>query len=158
MQNIILQVHNALLKSDKTIAAAESCTAGLASSLLTQLPDSSKYFLGGVIAYDNKIKTNILKIPSRLIAKYGAVSGNTAARMSRKIRKLAHTDYGLSITGIAGPAGGTTRNPVGTVFIAAASKDKTICKKFRFSGSRLIIRKKAALKALELFYESFYRH
>jgi len=145
-----MQIHNLLIKNKKTIAVAESCTAGLVSNLLTQCSGSSGYFILGVVAYSNKTKENILKIPPSLIAKYTAVSKETASMMASHIRKIAKTDFGLGITGIAGPTGGTTKKPVGTVFIALDSKNKKFCKKFIFKGNRLGIRKKAALKALEL--------
>jgi nicotinamide-nucleotide amidase len=150
MEAIVNRIHKSLLKKRKTIAVAESCTGGLLSSLLTKEAGSSKYFIGGVIAYSNKVKEDILKIPRSVIAKKGAVSEPVVKLMAKRIRKMAKTDFGIGITGIAGPAGGTTRKPVGTVFIAIDSKDKKISKKFHFTGSRIAIREKTALKSLEL--------
>jgi nicotinamide-nucleotide amidase len=150
MKRIINQVHKLLIKNKKTVAVAESCTGGILSNLLTQLSGSSQYFILGVVAYSNQAKQNILKIPAQLIAKKGAVSQETAENLAQSIRKLAKTDFGIGITGIAGPAGATAHKPVGTVFIAIDSREKNICKKYHFKGKRPAIRKKAALKSLEL--------
>jgi nicotinamide-nucleotide amidase len=150
MQCIINQVHQLLIKKNATIAVAESCTGGMLSGLLTSMSGSSQYFALGVAAYRNKAKETILKIPHNLIANNGAVSYAVASLMAGQIRKIAKTDFGIGITGIAGPTGAVPGKPVGTVFIAVESKNKRICKKFRFRGNRAIIRKRAALKSLEL--------
>ncbi len=150
MQPIVMQIHNLLIKNRKTISVAESCTGGSLSALFTQISGSSKYFILGVVTYSNKSKEGILNIPPALIAKKGAVSQEVVQRMAQSVRKIAKTDFGIAITGIAGPTGGTPGKPVGTVFIAVNSKTKTICKKFHFSASRTAIRNKAALSALKL--------
>ena len=153
INRLLDQIHISLLKNKKTIAIAESCTGGLLSNLLTKLSGSSQYFMLGVVAYSNNAKKKILKVPSSLITTRGAVSKEVASSMAGRIRKVAHTDIGIGITGIAGPSKGSPQKPVGTVFIALDSKKKTICKKFHFKGTRLCIRKKAALKSLELLKE-----
>ncbi|PIP18808.1 MAG: hypothetical protein COT38_01240 [Candidatus Omnitrophica bacterium CG08_land_8_20_14_0_20_41_16] len=150
MQDLTKYIHKALIKSAKTIATAESCTAGLVSNLLTQLSGSSKYFILGIVAYSNKSKQNILSIPAQLIAKKGAVSAEVARKMAQGTRKLAKSDLGIGITGIAGPTGAILNKPVGTVFIAISDKNNTICKRFIFQGNRASIRKQSALKALQL--------
>jgi len=150
MERIVSQIHKLLIKKKKNIAVAESCTGGLLSNLLTQIPGSSKYFILGIVAYSNQAKENILKIPRNIIAQKGAVSNNVAGLLAKSVRLIAKTDFGIGVTGIAGPGGGSKEKPVGTVFIAVDSKNKTICKKFNFSGTRLSIRRKSALKALEL--------
>ena len=150
MENITEHIHKSLIKNNKTVATAESCTGGILSSLLTQFSCSSKYFNLGVITYNNQAKESILKIPAPIIAKYGAVSKNIASLMAKNIRQIAKTDFGISITGIAGPTGATLNKPVGTVFIAVTNKSKIICKKFIFQGNRTSIRKQSALKALQL--------
>jgi len=150
MENIVNQIQKLLIKKQKTLAVAESCTGGLTSTLLTQFSGSSQYFILGVVAYNNRVKEYILKIPHSVIVKSGAVSKEVAGLMAKNIRKIAKTDFGISITGIAGPTGATPQKPVGTVFIAATSENKNISKKFLFKGSRNAIRKKSALKALEL--------
>lgn len=164
MQPLVSKIHSLLIKNKETIAVAESCTGGLLSTLLTQISGSSQYFILGVVAYNNRIKEDILKIHTQLIVKKGAVSCEVAKRMAQTVRKLAKADLGIGITGIAGPSGGTPKKPVGTVFIAIDSKDKKICKKFNFTGNRIAVRKKASLKALELLkllvtvYESIHRY
>lgn len=156
MLKIVKQIHNILVKSNKTVAVAESCTGGLLSYLLTQLPGSSRYFLLGTVTYSNKSKENILRLPQQIIAKNGTVSKPVAVFMAEAARKISRSDFGIGITGIAGPQGGTPTKPIGTVFIALDSRDKKICKKFVFRGSRTAIRKQAALKSLELLYEAIY--
>lgn len=150
MEKLIKEIYKLLLKKAKTVAVAESCTGGLLSNLLTQNSGSSRYFILGVVAYSNRAKEKILKIPRSSLIKFGAVSAGVASRMAQGIRKIAKTDFGIGITGIAGPTGGTPHKPVGTVFIAIDSKNKKLCQKFHFSGHRLTVRKKAALKSLKL--------
>jgi len=149
-QHIISQIHSFLIKNRKTITVAESCTGGLLSKLLTDISSSSQYFILGVVTYSDKAKENILKIPHFLMVKKGAVSKEVAKDMAKTVRKLAKTDFGVGITGIAGPTGATAQKPLGTVFIAISSKNKTICRKFHFTGKRGTIRQKVALKSLEL--------
>jgi len=172
LQDIIFQAHKSLLKSGKTIAVAESCTGGLLSTLLTELSGSSKYFILGVVTYSNKAKSKILSIPGRVISKNGAVSAPVARLMAEKVRSLAKSDLGIGITGIAGPTGcaeahtgasfsagcGTLSKPIGTVFIAVDNKDRSACKEFHFTGNRTSIRKKAAIKALQLLHANIHCH
>jgi len=150
MEAIVAKIHSLLIKNSKSVAVAESCTGGLLSKLLTDIPGSSQYFILGIITYSNKAKEAALRIPSWLIRKKGAVSAEVAKSMAGSVRKLANAVLGIGITGIAGPTGRTPQKPVGTVFIAIDSKHKKICQKFHFTGNRGSIRKKAALKALEL--------
>lgn len=146
------QIHQKLIAQKKTISTAESCTGGLLSSLLTQIGGSSIYFILGVTTYSNIAKEKFLNIPEKTIARYGAVSAQVASLMAINIRKKMRTDFGLSITGIAGPQGATKNKPVGTVFIGLSAQNKNSCRKFLFSGSRLSIRKKSAQAALNLLY------
>lgn len=150
METIINQIHKRLLNKKKTVAVAESCTGGLVSSALTQLSGSSAYFKLGIVAYSNQAKSRLLGIPAGLITRKGAVCAEVARCMAEEIREITNSDIGIGITGIAGPTGGSSQKPVGTVFIAAASKSKTLCRKFRFKGNRTAIRKKATLEALKL--------
>ncbi len=150
MEHTVSYIHKLLVKNKKTISVAESCTGGLLSGLLTRMPGSSKYFILGVVAYSNKSKESILKVPAHIIAGKGAVSKEVAGLLARSVRLMAKTDFAIGVTGIAGPGGGSGQKPVGTVFIAVNSKNKTICNKFKFTGTRTTIRKKSALKALEL--------
>jgi nicotinamide-nucleotide amidase len=147
---ILKQIHKKLLNKEKTISVAESCSGGQLCSLLTSSAGSSDYFLLGVVTYSNKSKAIILNIPAKTITRYGAVSRQVAILMAQNIRKKASADFGLSITGIAGPGGATTTKPVGTVFIALASKNKTLCRLFLLHGKREAIRNKSTQKALYL--------
>jgi PncC family amidohydrolase len=149
MQYIVRQIYKLLIKNRKTIAVAESCTGGFLSTLLTQISGSSKFFILGVVVYSNKAKTSVLKVPDQLIKQKGTVSKEVAMKIARSVRKLAKTDFGIGVTGIAGPTGGSSQKPVGTVFIAIDSENKKICKKIHFVGNRASNRKKAALEALE---------
>ena len=150
MQNLINQIHKRLIKNSETVATAESCTAGHLSFLLTRLSGSSQYFILGVTAYSNQAKEDILNIPALTIRKNGAVSKKVALLMAENIRRLAKTDFGIAITGIAGPTGATLSKPIGTVFVSVATKNKTACKKFVFKGNRNSVRRQASLKALQL--------
>ncbi len=134
-----------------TFATAESCTGGLLGVLLTDRPGASRYYLGGVIAYQNRIKQTLLGVQTITLKAYGAVSAETALEMASGVRKKLRADIGISITGIAGPSGGTKKKPVGLVYIALANVKKAQCKRFLFSGNRLQIRTQAAKKALAWF-------
>ncbi len=150
MKSIIKQINTSLIKKQKTIAVAESCTGGLLSEALTRLSGSSKFFILGVIAYSNQAKESILKVPLSLITSKGAVSKEVAYYLAKNVRKIARADFGIGITGIAGPGGGTPKKPVGTVFICVDSTNKIICKKLHFKGSRKEIREKSAQESLKL--------
>jgi PncC family amidohydrolase len=150
MEPVLVAIHRHLIKKKQTVATAESCTAGLLSYLLTRLPGSSGYFLMGLLTYSNRSKEELLRIPHAFIIRNGAVSEAVATKMAHSARVRAHADYGIGITGIAGPAGGTLAKPVGTVFIAVSSRKKTLCRKFIFKGSRDKVRSQSAYKALQL--------
>ena len=139
-----------LIKKGKTIAVAESCTGGLLADLLTNIPGSSHYFLLGIVTYSNQAKTALLRIPAKIIKRYGAVSCPVAQLMAQNVKKIASSDYGIGITGIAGPLGGTPAKPTGTVFISVSKGNKLITKKFNFTGNRLVVKRKTALKALSM--------
>ena len=131
----------------KTIATAESCTGGLLGALLTKTPGASEYYLGGVVAYQDRVKKTLLGVRSVTLQKHGAVSAETARQMARGIQKKLKADIGVSITGIAGPGGGTKEKPVGLVYIALADSKRTWCGRFIFSGGRERIRSQAVRKA-----------
>lgn len=144
-------VVNKLLRQKKqTLSAAESCTGGLLSSLLTDIPGSSDIYAGGVVAYSDEVKRSKLHLDAKLLNKYGAVSRETAKAMAENVRKLFKTTYGISITGVAGPGGGSKEKPVGLVHIAIAGPKKTTTVKNLFLGDRLTNRRSAALRALDL--------
>jgi nicotinamide-nucleotide amidase len=126
-----------LLKEKKlTIAIAESCTGGLITSRLTDIPGSSEYLERAVVSYSNKAKVSLLNIPEAIIEKYGAVSEETARLMAEGVRKLAGTDLGLASTGIAGPAGGSEAKPAGTVYLALSDATKTVCRHYAYRWDR----------------------
>lgn len=150
MAKLELEINKLFKKTGQTLAIAESCTGGLLSNLITDIPGSSRYFILGVTAYSNASKTSVLKIPCQAILKYGAVSAQVATLMAKSVKRLSKADFGIGITGIAGPTGGSKSKPVGTVFIAVEGVHKKICKRFYFEGRRLTIKKKSALLALEL--------
>jgi len=133
-----------------TLAVAESCTGGLIAQRLTDVPGSSKYFIEGVVAYSNAAKTRTLGVEPVLLLEHGAVSAPVAEAMAEGIRKRARTDFGLSITGIAGPGGGSEEKPVGLVFIALADDAHTEHRRFIVPGDRQLIRWRASQAALDL--------
>ena len=137
-----------------TLATAESCTGGLISHTLTNIPGSSTFYLGGVIAYANDIKARFLGVRNDLIAKHGAVSEPVAKAMALGIQKKARADIGIAVTGIAGPTGGSKTKPVGLVFIAVSSLRKIEVKRFVFRGSRLSVKRQAAEAAMALIEET----
>jgi nicotinamide-nucleotide amidase len=139
-----------LKKCNKTIAVAESCTGGLVSDKLTNIPGISEFFLEGVVAYSNKAKVDVLGVPDELIIKYGAVSPQVAKAMAEGIKKRASADIAVGITGIAGPTGATKEKPVGLVYIAVAVNDDIDVKECRFKGSRIDIKKFSANTALNM--------
>jgi PncC family amidohydrolase len=145
-----ITISQLLIKKGETIAVAESCTGGLLANLLTNIPGSSQYFLLGIIAYSNQSKISLLKIPAVLIKQYGAVSSKVSGLMAQNVKRIASSNYGIGITGIAGPLGGTPAKPTGTVFISVATGNRIVTKKFHFLGSRLVIKRKAVLKALSM--------
>lgn len=143
-------VGKTLHKNNKTLAVAESCTGGLICNRLTNVSGSSGYFLGGIVSYSNKMKEDALGVSHRSMQKYGAVSRQVAAEMAKGMRLLAGSDIALSVTGIAGPGGGTISKPVGLVYVGLATKNKQVVKKFLFKGSRKKIKSLAADAALGL--------
>ncbi len=133
-----------------TLSVAESCTAGNVSRLIASIPGSSEYFKGGVVSYSNEIKNKQLKVPQNLLDNFGAVSKEVVKAMAIGQRKLFNTDYSVAISGIAGPGGGTLEKPVGTTWIAVASKDGVISKKYTFGKRRLLNVRFASAKALDM--------
>jgi nicotinamide-nucleotide amidase len=135
-----------------TLSIAESCTGGLICDRITDIPGSSDYFEGGMVNYSNESKAKHLGIPLDYIRKYGAVSPQVARKMAQGVRKAFDTTFGLSITGVAGPTGGTKRSPVGRVFIGFTDGRRTWVKKLNLKGNRRGIKEKATEKALQFFY------
>ncbi len=153
-ENLVEIVAALLLKHNKTIAVAESCTGGLIAHLLTNVPGSSAYFPGGAVVYSNHAKRKMLNVPESMIQKHGAVSRPVAQKLAEEIRRTGHADYGLATTGIAGPAGGTAKKPVGLVYIGLADPMYTIVKKGVFGKDRQLNKEKFAFAALNLLRKS----
>lgn len=136
-----------------TLAVAESCTGGLLAHYLTNVPGSSNYFLGGVIAYANEVKEQLLGVPSEVIEQHGAVSWQTALAMARGVSRLLRADVALSITGIAGPTGSTPDKPVGLVYLGLVVADDERWAEHRCSGTRLENKESFARAALAMLCE-----
>ena len=137
-----------LLCRQQTIAFAESCTGGLASSMMTDVPGSSEYMKGSVISYTDEVKNQVIHVSKTTLAKKGAVSEETAVEMARGVREAIGSDMAVSITGLAGPGGGTRKKPVGLVYIAVADANGELCRKYNFGGTRSQIKHRAAMAAL----------
>ncbi len=138
-----------LRERGQSISVAESCTGGLIGNLLTNSPGSSTYFLGGVVAYSNPSKVDLLDVSQRTLEKFGAVSDQTVREMAEGVRKRLNTDMGLAVSGIAGPDGGTREKPVGTVHIGLAVEKEVYSGKYRFWGTREQIKLNTAMMALD---------
>ncbi len=140
-----------LNKKKLKISFAESCTGGLLSSSITSISGSSKVFTLGLVTYSNLSKIIILKIPKRTIIKYGAVSYETCLSMVKNLNRISKTDISVSITGVAGPKGGTKLKPVGLVYIGIIKNNKTLVKKYLFKNKkRNLIQRSTVNKALNL--------
>jgi len=143
-------VHDALLARGLTLATAESCTGGLISEMLTRTPGSSATFKGGIVAYDNSVKKDLLNVPAETIASHGAVSAETVRAMAASVRERCGTDIGVSVSGIAGPDGGTPEKPVGTFYIGVAAPTESFEIRALYLGERQSVRTYAAYVALDL--------
>tara|TARA_B110000971_G_scaffold218438_1_gene257195 strand:+ start:574 stop:1044 length:471 start_codon:yes stop_codon:yes gene_type:complete len=151
MRKLANKVVQKLIKKKLKISFAESCTGGLLSSSITAISGSSKVFNLGLITYSNKAKINILKVPKKIIKEYGAVSKECCFSMVKNLSKISKTNISVSITGIAGPNGGTKLKPIGLVFIGIKKGNKIITKKNLFKNkNRISIQKVAASTALNI--------
>jgi PncC family amidohydrolase len=139
-----------LIDLGQTIATAESCTGGLIASSITDVAGSSACFLGGVVAYSNEAKANVLGVDAAVIESRGAVSEEVAALLAKGALKVFGTDWAVGVTGIAGPSGGTPEKPVGLVFMSVASQQGVEVARHEFSGSRIAIKSATADAALEM--------
>lgn len=147
------EVGKLLRSKGLTVSVAESCTGGRLGDMLTDVPGSSDYFLGGVISYSDNAKVNLLGVKPRTLKAKGAVSEEVAIQMAAGVRTKVGADIGIGITGIAGPAGGTPTKPVGLVYVAVSSTRSSECSRNVFRGSRSSIKDQSARKALELLGE-----
>ncbi len=142
-----------LKKNNLWVATAESCTAGLVAHTLTNIPGSSEYFKGGVVAYSNEVKVKLLGVKEETLKKHGAVSSQTAYEMAYGVKKLLDVDIGIATTGIAGPGGATPTKPVGLVYIGLATPDGVETRKFNFHGDRLQNKESFCKSALQMLLE-----
>lgn len=150
-EDLAAAVGRLLRDGKRTFAVAESCTGGMVASLITDVPGSSDYFLGGVVPYGNDAKTKFLGVGEETLRSHGAVSEETALEMARGAVERFGADVAASVTGIAGPGGGSPEKPVGTVWFAVADRDgRQIAKRRSFVGERSLVRRYASLHALEL--------
>jgi len=151
MKKLSQKIVRLLTKKRLKISFAESCTGGLLSSTITQISGSSKVFTIGLVTYSNQSKINTLKVPKNTIRKYGAVSYEACLSMVKNLNKISKTNISVSVTGIAGPKGGSKKKPVGLVFIGIKKDNKTLVKKHLFKNKkRTSIQKAAVIKALNL--------
>ena len=152
MQEIARNVVKNAINCEVNLSVAESCTGGLISKLITDIPGSSNCFSQGLVTYSDDAKSKLLGINTEDLLRFGAVSEFTAKKMAERVAKINNSDFSLAVTGIAGPSGGTVEKPVGTVWIAWGVKiqDKFILESelFVFSGDRNEIRNQSAIKAL----------
>lgn len=145
-----VRLGNLLRDNGLWLAVAESCTGGMLGHLITNMPGSSAYFKGGVIAYANEIKVEVLGVSPTTLDSFGAVSKETVLEMAYGIRHSFNADIGLSVSGIAGPEGGTNEKPVGTVWIGVSIPKVSVAEVFLFSGDRKSIKEQAAQSAVEI--------
>ena len=136
-----------------TVATAESCTGGMISMWITSVAGSSRHFLGGVCSYSNESKTSLLGVDAGVIAKNGAVSGAVVRAMADGVKKRLNSTWSISVSGIAGPDGGTAEKPVGTVWIGIAGPSTNEERKFNFPGDRQAVREAAAVAAIQFLLE-----
>ena len=151
MKKLSQKIVNVLRKKGLKISFAESCTGGLLSSSITSISSSSKVFTIGLVTYSNQSKISLLKVPKKIISRHGAVSYETCLSMVKNLNKISKTNISVSITGIAGPKGGTKKKPVGLVFIGIKKGNKTLVKKYLFKNKkRSSIQRVTVNKALNL--------
>lgn len=142
-------VADLLVARGQCLALAESCTGGLVCQRLTARPGASRFFQGGVVCYSNSVKQSLLQVRAAVLDRHGAVSAPLARQLASQVRRALHAHWGVAITGIAGPDGGSARKPVGTVFIGISNPAaKTLVRRFRFDGGRHRIRQQSADAAL----------
>ena len=147
------QVGPLLRRGGSTVATAESCTGGLMGDLLTNVSGSSDYFLGGIIAYANEVKRDVLGVREETLAQWGAVSAQTAVEMAHGACRLLGADYALAATGIAGPAGGTLDKPVGLVYLALVGPGVERWERHVWEGDRRGNKERSARRALHMLLE-----
>jgi PncC family amidohydrolase len=152
LNNQLKNLTTKLKKNKIKVAVAESCTGGLISYNLTKIPGASKYFMMGIVSYSNISKLDLLKVRQKTLTKYGAVSAEICKEMCNNLLKISKTNIAISVTGIAGPDGGTKKKPIGLVYVGICSKNKFEIKKFNFGKklSRINIQNLTLKKTIKL--------
>ena len=152
LNNQLKNLTTKLKKNKIKVAVAESCTGGLISYNLTKIPGASKFFMVGIVSYSNISKLNLLKVRQKTLTKYGAVSAEICKEMCNNLLKISKTNIAISVTGIAGPDGGTKKKPIGLVYVGICSKNKSEIKKFNFGKklSRINIQNQTLKKTIKL--------
>jgi PncC family amidohydrolase len=152
LNNQLKKLTAKLKKNKIKVAVAESCTGGLISYNLTKIPGASKYFMMGIVSYSNISKRDLLKVRQKTLTKYGAVSAEICKEMCNNLLKISKTNIAISVTGIAGPDGGTKKKPIGLVYVGICSKNKFEIKKFNFGKklSRINIQNQTLKKTIKL--------
>lgn len=148
-----VRVGEVLLRAGLRLAVAESCTGGMVGEWITAVPGSSVYFLGGVISYDNSVKERLLGVPAGVLRDYGAVSAESALAMAKGALSLLEADVALSVTGVAGPGGGSAAKPVGLTFIALVGPHIERVEQHIWTGDRQANREQSARRALSMILE-----
>lgn len=152
--NLAIETGNLLKEAGLSFCAAESCTGGLLLSTLTDVPGSSAYVSGGVVSYSNEVKQQLVNVQEQTLIDYGAVSQQTAREMVIGVCELFKADAGMSITGIAGPGGGTAEKPVGLVFIGMKIRDTVTIQRFHWQGNRTENKAYSVRAALEMLRDA----
>jgi PncC family amidohydrolase len=152
-EQLEILVGELIRKRGLSLATAESCTGGLIGHLLTNVAGSSTYYLGGITAYSNEAKVHLLGVNQETLEKFGAVSSETVIEMAHGVRIALGSDIAISVSGIAGPGGGTPEKPVGTVWIGFSSPQEEYSRHYLWSGDRLTVKEQSARAALNLLVE-----
>ena len=153
-KDLIHFIANKLKEQKHALGLAESCTGGYIAHLITSIAGSSDYFKGGIVAYSNELKIKILQVEEQTINQHGAVSREVVEQMASNILQIGNVDYGVAVSGIAGPDGGSAEKPVGTVWIAVANKNKIDARCFSFDGNRKQVIRQAATEALSMLFSN----
>lgn len=148
-----VRIYRQLSSMGKTLVTAESCSGGLIAHRITNVPGASEYFVGGVVAYSNRIKELLIGVAPATLERHGAVSAATAQEMAEGARRRFDADYGLAVTGLAGPSGGSAEKPIGLVYIAVASEAGARVTRNQFDGDRESIKRQTAETALRQLLE-----
>ncbi len=150
IHSLVLQLAATFDRLGYGLAVAESCTGGQLAAAITDVPGVSSFFFGGVVSYSDNVKREILGVPQEVLTEHGAVSEPTARAMAEGVRQRLATDVGVGITGIAGPGGATDHKPVGLVYIAVATRDRTLCREDVWPGDRDAVRRASVDASLKL--------